>query len=80
MPPPRCPLVPSRVPAKPHRVIGRDAEVQALTEGGMDPRHDHLNAELELDVMWRFPNPNETGSDARADRWCLTNDTGCYHA
>jgi hypothetical protein len=24
-----------------------DAELQALTEGGMDPRHDHLNAELE---------------------------------
>lgn len=24
-----------------------DAELQAITEGGMDPRHDHLNAELE---------------------------------
>ena len=24
-----------------------DAELAALTEGGMDPRHDHLNAELE---------------------------------
>jgi PHD/YefM family antitoxin component YafN of YafNO toxin-antitoxin module len=23
-----------------------DAEVKAITEGGMDPRHDHLNAEL----------------------------------
>ncbi len=24
-----------------------EAELQAITEGGMDPRHDHLNAELE---------------------------------
>jgi len=24
-----------------------DAELQAITEGGMDPRHYHLNAELE---------------------------------
>lgn len=24
-----------------------DAEVQAITSGGMDPIHDHLNAELE---------------------------------
>jgi PHD/YefM family antitoxin component YafN of YafNO toxin-antitoxin module len=24
-----------------------DAEIQAITEGGMDARHDHLNAELE---------------------------------
>ncbi len=24
-----------------------DGEVKAITEGGMDTRHDHLNAELE---------------------------------
>jgi len=24
-----------------------EAELQTITEGGMDPRHDHLNAELE---------------------------------
>jgi prevent-host-death family protein len=24
-----------------------DAEIKAITEGGMDARHDHLNAELE---------------------------------
>ena len=24
-----------------------DAELHAITEGGMNPRHDHLNAELE---------------------------------
>jgi PHD/YefM family antitoxin component YafN of YafNO toxin-antitoxin module len=24
-----------------------DAEIKAIAEGGMDPRHDHLNAELE---------------------------------
>jgi len=24
-----------------------EGEVAAITEGGMDPRHDHLNAELE---------------------------------
>ena len=24
-----------------------DAEIQAMTEGEMDPRHNHLNAELE---------------------------------
>jgi PHD/YefM family antitoxin component YafN of YafNO toxin-antitoxin module len=23
------------------------AEIQEITEGGMDPRHDHFNAELE---------------------------------
>ncbi len=26
------------------------AEIQDLTEGGMDPRHDHLNAELKPDI------------------------------
>ncbi len=24
-----------------------EAELKAITEGGMDPRHNHLNAELE---------------------------------
>ena len=24
-----------------------DAELNAMTDGGMDPRHDHLNTELE---------------------------------
>ena len=24
-----------------------DAELHAMTDGGMDPRHDHLNTELE---------------------------------
>ena len=27
-----------------------DAEVRAITGGGMDPRHDHLDAELEQDA------------------------------
>jgi PHD/YefM family antitoxin component YafN of YafNO toxin-antitoxin module len=28
-----------------------EAELLALTEGGMDPRHDHLNAELDRDAV-----------------------------
>jgi PHD/YefM family antitoxin component YafN of YafNO toxin-antitoxin module len=28
-----------------------DAEIQAITEGGMDPRHNHLDAELEQDEV-----------------------------
>jgi PHD/YefM family antitoxin component YafN of YafNO toxin-antitoxin module len=28
-----------------------EAELRALTEGGMDPRHDYLNAELDQDVV-----------------------------
>jgi PHD/YefM family antitoxin component YafN of YafNO toxin-antitoxin module len=28
-----------------------EAELRALTEGGMDPRHDHLNAELDQDAV-----------------------------
>ncbi|MSP02306.1 MAG: type II toxin-antitoxin system Phd/YefM family antitoxin [Acetobacteraceae bacterium] len=31
-----------------------DDELRALTEDGMDPRHEHLNAELEQDAQWRF--------------------------
>ncbi len=27
-----------------------EAEIQAITQGGMDARHDHLNAELEPDI------------------------------
>ncbi|MDE1905894.1 MAG: type II toxin-antitoxin system Phd/YefM family antitoxin [Rhodospirillales bacterium] len=27
-----------------------EAEIQAITQGGMDARHDHLNAELDQDI------------------------------
>jgi hypothetical protein len=27
-----------------------EAEIQAITQGGMDARHDHLNAELDPDI------------------------------
>lgn len=28
-----------------------EAEIHAITEGGIDARHDHLNAELDQDVV-----------------------------
>jgi len=27
-----------------------EAEIKAITQGGMDERHDHLNAELDQDI------------------------------
>lgn len=27
-----------------------EAEIQAITQGSMDARHDHLNAELDQDI------------------------------
>ena len=27
-----------------------EAEIQAITQGGMDARHDYLNAELDQDI------------------------------
>ena len=40
---------------RPDRVVIKtedlsEAEIQAITQGGMDARHDYLNAELDQDI------------------------------